>query len=316
MFSSYPSEHAPDFAEQIRSLEASGQLTQRVAEDTLRSALRTRRDRFAALYYLLYRANRELRYREYQELCQEYEAAFGKSPYYDTFRAIATAEDRSNTNALARAIVLADRACRQLADRPGVLHLYASLVADLAELNKDHEDKTLELALTRVRRAIGLLSKPNPHFFATEARLCYISGDPLSALNAIDDAIRLQDAAGTDAVRRLTKYESIRTRITMGIDRKELENLVQQVRSELVEERGKSLQVLAVLAAVIALLSLGATRTPVGSSELLSFVAIFSSMIVLVFATLLLLLQLTRPGLFAVGLLLSGVLAALAWVLS
>lgn len=316
MFSIYPSEHVSDFAEQIRRLEVSGQLDQQTAEATLNAPLRSRRDRFAALYYLLHRANRELRHHDYKALTQAYDKTFGKSAYYDTFRAIATAGDRSNSNMLARAIILADKACQRLDDRPGVLHLYATLVADLAELRNDASKDMLDLALSRVRTAIGRLAEPNPHFLATEARLCYANGDSTGALSAISDAIRLQDAAGPDALRRLSTYEAIRTKVTLGIERKGLENLVQQVRGELIEERGRSLQVLSLLAALIALLGLGTTRAPVDSEALLSFTAAFSSMIILVFSTLLLLLRITQLRLFVLSLLLAGFLGVLGWAFS
>jgi tetratricopeptide (TPR) repeat protein len=257
MASRFPKSTTSDFAEAVRS--TMGQMTVGQLEAVAGDPSESDSDRFAALYAALQALNRQERDQDYAELVHRYEPRFGKNPYYDTFRALVAFGDGTSASGTREAIRYVQRAMSSLADRAGVQHQLASFYAHLVEINGTLSGEEIHNALDAVDRALSSTSIPNPNYHFTRARLLRAAGRVDDAIVEIGIAIHKQDATDGGGIRRLTRFEAFRS--TLAFEKKTLELLenLEQTKANLQRARSEQVQLLGVLAAVIALITSSVT---------------------------------------------------------
>ncbi|MDH6180751.1 tetratricopeptide (TPR) repeat protein [Microbacteriaceae bacterium SG_E_30_P1] len=283
-----PDPSAPQFLEKMREFDAS--LTK--PEKHYRKLLKTKprlphAERFAALYGLLHRLRREARFPEFAELVRKYETEFSSEPLFDTFRVTKAKWTADDARSLKEALEPAMRALKAFPDEPGVLHSYAELVATLAEMDSGTSAAELERALKSVNRAISLSSRKNANHFSTRARIMLLKGDYRSARADVATAISLEDSSGADFLRRITRYEGIRSMIAIRRSYDEFASKQNRLLAELNSFRREQLQLLGLLAAIIALLVGGITlSTRLDPDDASRLVLLSAGAVAIVFAGL------------------------------
>ena len=264
-----PHEDEPDFAERIRERDSRVAVTVADLKAITADPTVDVEDRFAALYWALHRLQREYKYVEFRALCDEYEREFGQRAYFDTFRVIALRAAGGDSAKLKNARRWADRARVRLPDRPGVLHQYAMIIADLGDLGVALPRGDYVSALESVERAIATTPRINANFLATRSRLLRLTEEFEEALREINTALSIESAEGPDAARRISRLESVRTQIILDRRQKQVEQMLDQTEASMSALRSEQLQQLGILAAVIALITAGvsvASRSDVGSA--------------------------------------------------
>ncbi len=245
----------PDFEGRVRDYA----LAQDRPETAFRRILEDETDevkKFAALYGLLQELHREQRFDEYRLVCETHQDAFGHLPYFLAFRANVASGDGTSDTGLRQALRLLDEAIRRLPDRSGLLHQYAAACASLIELGERVHSRTIDLALDRVERAIDLAPEPtNPIYYFTRARLLRALGRIGEALTEVRAAISSQESRTPGGVRRLARFESLRSVLVVDKSNERLLEEIESARDELRATRGEQIQLLGVLAAVIALIT-------------------------------------------------------------
>lgn len=282
-----PEAHEPHFPELIRANEATLPQPEQHYRNLLKQKGLSGQQRFAALYGLLHRLRREARFPEYVELVRKYDGEFSGEPYFDTFRVIAAKWSGDDPRSLREALEPASRAIEAFPDEPGVLHQYAELIVTLAEIDSGTSKKQLRVAGKSVNRAIALSRDKNANHFSTRARLMVLKGDYRSARADVATAISLEDPSAPDFLRRISRYEGIRSMI--GI-RRAYEDFVEE-RTKLLAElnsfRREQLQMLGLLAAVIALIVGGITlATRVDAVVAVRLILLSSGAVALIFGGL------------------------------
>lgn len=210
------------------------------------------RVRFNALYLLLFRLRRLRDFADYRAWVDDSRREFGGEPLFHTFDAVyhrSLGEDRRN---MERAIRASRKALTALTDFPGVLHQFAELVASHGELHYGAASTDLHQAEAAVKRAIDLSSEPQPHFWATLGRIQALQGEFDDARRCIAEAIELEPSSGQDYALRLTEYQIQDARISFLRERERSERRDREAREELHTIRGQLLEVLGLLAAIIA----------------------------------------------------------------
>ncbi|WP_423464876.1 hypothetical protein ACO229_10600 [Promicromonospora sp. MS192] len=250
---------SPTFAEDVRAHVAGG-LTEDQLMSVLEDTSQPADDRFTCLYALLQDLHREEREAEYQRLVSTYEAEFGANPYYDTFRAISAVGDGTSVGQFRQALRHSRQAISVLGDRPGVWHQYAALYADLGDLAPELVTPAeLDFALEAVDNALRTTTRDNPNFHFTRARLLRHAGRIAEALTEAQVAIHHQEARTPGGVRRLARYEALRSRLLIDRQSSDLLGQIAETKSALDASRGDQVQLLGVLAAVIALITTAVT---------------------------------------------------------
>lgn len=254
-----PAANTAAFPEFVRAVAA--QLTDPVAEFlvVLRSPNESMNVRFAALYGVLHRYRREGKFDAYRDLALRYEVDFGNQPYYETFRVIWLTSGSASRQAYDEALLSSSRAVELLADNAGVLHQNAELVATYAEIYELRDSASIRAALANVNEALRLSAASNPQYYATRARLQLINNNPATARSDISIAIAQENALDPDFARRVSRYESIRSLILIFERQQRFLALEGRLRNELEGLRSQQLQLLGLLAAVIAFISSAAT---------------------------------------------------------
>jgi tetratricopeptide (TPR) repeat protein len=213
------------------------------------------RPRFAALYALLLRLRREERYGEYGALVRQFEDDFGTEPYYHTFRAI-LARMRGDRASLRSSVEYSRQAVALMPDVPAVVHQLAAFwVEYLERLETPGPARDLDEAERHVDRAITLSQGKVAHYFETKGRALALRGEFEAAHSAVAHAIELEPRTARDHLRRLTQYQSTRVRIDLLQERARWVNAHREFRTELTEFKGQQLQLLGLLAAVVAFIA-------------------------------------------------------------
>jgi len=110
-----------------------------------------------------------------------------------------------------------------------------------------------------VNAAIRLSRGENPQYFATRARLHLAGGDTENAREDVNIAIAQEDASSRDFARRVSRYESIRALILIHERQASFLARERELRHEIEGFRTQQLQLLGLLAAIIAFISSAAT---------------------------------------------------------
>lgn len=236
--------------------------------------------RFLALYILLLINWRELNFRRYRELVDRYDDEFpGDSyPYFLTFRSQYYASRGEDHDDLSLALDYARMAMERLPRGPAVLHLYAVTTIKIGELGGNVSAEQFATAESALATAIGIdrelvaqHEKPRRFamYHATMARLQTLRGRHLEARRELHKAFDLEDPADTG---RVSEFFEIRGQILLNqrIEpvRSEVEALSERIEKEAEslkdlstgvadQIRGQAVQLLGLLAAVLAFLFTG-----------------------------------------------------------
>lgn len=286
-----PPQQDPGFATGARRIMASLTDSEPVLRAVLADTSNTRPVRFAALYTLLVKLNREDRVRDYADLVREHEAEFGTEPYYNTFRALVARGYGlgRDVEALRRAVDFARRADTELPNSQGIKHQIAWFIADYLEAAPATASSAalLEEADRAVSAAIAAPGGQHGHYYETLARIHLLRHDYGAARSALAEAIQLEPADSPDFYRRLARYQATRVRIDLVEERDRMTERQDLFRSELDRFRTQQLELLGLLAAVVAFVvsaaSIAAQTPKAGTGSRL--ICTMAGSVILVFAS-------------------------------
>ncbi|WP_160147051.1 tetratricopeptide repeat protein [Thermomonospora echinospora] len=210
--------------------------------------------RFAALYGWLLRLRREERYAEYESVLRQYGHEFEQEPYVYTFHAI-VARNRGDASSLRSAVEYSRRAAELMPDVAGVVHQLAAFLIEYLERSDSVVEAELREAERSVDQAIALTHGQIGHYFETRARILAIRGDFGAARAAVNQAIELEPRTTRDYQRRLTQYQTTRIRIELLQQRAYWRRQQEDNRRELTDFKAQQLQLLGLLAAVVAFIA-------------------------------------------------------------
>ncbi|MDG4797550.1 hypothetical protein [Micromonospora sp. WMMD1082] len=211
--------------------------------------------RFAALYALLLRLRREERHAEYAATVRQHESEFGAEPYFHTFRAI-VARTRGDLASLRSAVEYSRHAVAAMPVIPAVVHQLAAFwVEYLERLDAPERTRDLDEVERHVDRAISLSQGGVAHYFETKGRVLALRGEFEAARAAVAQAIELEPRTSRDFLRRLTQYQATRVRIDLMQERARWAQAHERFRTELSEFKAQQLQLLGLLAAVVAFIA-------------------------------------------------------------
>ncbi|MFI5929603.1 hypothetical protein ACIA3K_27015 [Micromonospora sp. NPDC051543] len=245
-----------------------------------------RRSRFAALYALLLRLRREERHAEYASVVRDHEDEFGAEPYFHTFRAI-VARAKGDLASLRSSVEYSRQAVASMPDVAAVIHQLAAFWVEYLERLEDPSPaRDLEQVERHIDRAITLTQGRAAHYYETKGRVLALRGEFEAARAAVAQAIELEPRDSRDHLRRLTQYQSSRIRIDLMQERARWAQAHARFRAELTEFKGQQLQLLGLLAAVVAFI---ATASNIASQstgvEGLRLMLVASGAIAVVFGT-------------------------------
>jgi tetratricopeptide (TPR) repeat protein len=251
-----PPQQDPGFATGARRVLTGLADSEQVLRAVLADVSNTGAVRFAALYTLLVKLNREDRVRDYADLVRTHEAEFGAEPYFNTFRALVARGYGlgRDAEALRRAVDFARRADADLPNSQGIKHQIAWFIADYLEAAPATATSAtlLEEADRAVSAAIAAPGGQHGHYYETLARLHLLRRDYPAARSAITEAIQLEPSDSPDFYRRLARYQATRVRIDLVEERDRMTERQESFRGELERFRTQQLELLGLLAAVVA----------------------------------------------------------------
>ncbi|MEU8196597.1 hypothetical protein AB0C10_22720 [Microbispora amethystogenes] len=252
-----PEQTSPDFPQAIRAvIEGIPD-----PDETLRAILELPRlatsIRFCALYGLLLRMRREERHSDYEQTVARYAKQFSKEPYFITFLAIAE-RNRGDVASLRKAVEFSRQAANDMPDVAGVVHQMAAFMAEYLE-RRATPPTTVEIAEAErcVDKAITATNGQIAHYHETKSRILALRRDFDSARVSLNRAIELEPRRGRDHHRRLTQYHTTRIRIDLLEQQARWDELQESGKRELTEFKNQQLQLMGLLAAVVALIAAG-----------------------------------------------------------
>lgn len=258
---SLPDETAPDYEDKIRDLIASGTYEHLAADlvDIARDPDEPDDIRFAAYFALQTFLWRRYEYHQFRQNIEEFTEQFDTHPMFAHQQAMYYFS-RPNTFNLREALPHARDALERAPKSPGVMNLFAEIVAESAEqfpeLLED-ESNDLSLAIDAINSAIAT-NRQYAKYFANRARLYALKRRYGQAYSDIRHAIEIEPA-GNEAVYalRIARYEHIRAKIDI---RRESDALLAQqnaIADELRDMRSQMLQMVGLLAAVVGFIVTG-----------------------------------------------------------
>ncbi|MET8140190.1 hypothetical protein ABZU32_07770 [Sphaerisporangium sp. NPDC005288] len=253
-----PEQTSAEFPQAIR------QVVEQISEpeEALRGILRLPQIehsiRFCALYGVLLRLRREERHSEYEHTVVAHTKLFGKEPYFPTFLAIIE-RNRGDVASLRKAVEYSRRAARDMPDVAGVVHQLAAFMAEYLERREESPTvKDLEEAEHCADSAITSTNGRIAHYHETKARILALRREFDSARISVTRAIELEPRQARDYHRRLMQYQTTRMRIDMMEQQARWHEMQEGNKRELTEFKNQQLQLLGLLAAVVALIAAGA----------------------------------------------------------
>lgn len=281
-----PPPSTPEFPQAVReALEAMGD-----PEPDLRLVLEDQAERrslrFAALYGLLLRLRREERFGEYGELVRRWEGEFGTEPYVHTFRAI-IARVNGDLGSLRIAVEHSRQAVELLPSVAAVVHQLAAFwIEYLERLDTPPSARDLDEIERHVDRAIALTHGAVARYFETKGRVLAMRGEFESARSAVAQAIEAEPRGSRDYLRRVTQYQTTRVRVDVMEERSRWQHAHQRFRAELAEFKGQQLQLLGLLAAIVAfIVTAGNIAVGTNGADGIRLIMVASGAIAVVFGT-------------------------------
>lgn len=253
-----PEQRSPEFPQAIRDVIE--QIPD--PEETLQGILQLPRVehsiRFCALYGLLLRLRREESHSEYEHTVVRYAKRFEKEPYFPTFLAIIE-RNRGDVASLRKAVEYSRRAAGDMSDVAGVVHQVATFMAEYFErraapptINEVEEaEPCADAGITSTNGRIA-------HYHETKSRILTLRHEFDSARISLTRAIELEPRQSRDYHRRLMQYQTTRMGIDMVEQQARWHEMQESNKRELTEFKNQQLQLLGLLAAVVALIAAGA----------------------------------------------------------
>lgn len=245
-----------------------------------------RRPRFVALYSLLLRLRREERFGEYGALVRQVEGEFGTEPYFHTFRAI-LARVRGDLASLRSAVEYSRQAVELMPNVAAVVHQLAAFWIEYVErLGTPPPPRDIDDIERHVDRAIALSHGTIAHYLETKGRVLATRGEFEAARSAVAQAIEIEPRGSRDYLRRLTQYQTTRVRIDLMEEHTRWQLAHQQFRAELAEFKGQQLQLMGLLAAIVAFIVTAANiASQTGGVDGIRLIMVASGTIAVVFGT-------------------------------
>jgi hypothetical protein len=241
--------------------------------------------RLKALYLALHTIRRRGNLIDYRRIVDECRRVLGHYPIFRTFEVVYERSLGDDERSMARAVRASRRSLECYGDSPGVLHQFAELVVTEHELHRSAKRDALHEAERAVERAISLSPEHAPRYWNTLARVQSLLGDFLSARRSITEALELEAKATPDAEARLSEHQLVQTRIHLAEDRQRAETRDKEARSELYAIRTQTLEILGLLAAIIAFLTTSVSITSGQSfQDAVRLLVVSASLIVIVFS--------------------------------
>ncbi|WP_243657421.1 hypothetical protein [Parafrankia sp. BMG5.11] len=214
--------------------------------------------RFNAFYCVQARAWRRRDHLTHRANVDQYQSAFGDHPMFYFMQAeYYSSLDGEPANRQA-ALTFALEAVRRLSSIPGVLHLAASIIADQYEADTDPDPQLLLEGERLIRQAIALSHGAYPRYHGTHARIATLRGAYATARASIARAIDEEDSSGAEYALRIGDYQLIRARIQYAQQADLLRIGQNEATTELRGIRTQILEIMGLLAAVIAFITTAA----------------------------------------------------------
>lgn len=215
--------------------------------------------RFAAFYILAVKLWGRKDYTSHKKLIDEFRGDFATEPFFSFLEAeyyLSQAEDLNNARS---AMALAETARVALPTVPGVQNLFAETIATIGEQHPRLIDsRDLATAESAIRRAQSLARNATQSGYAKYganlARIQALQGHWSDARRSIARAIDTEDSSRNDYSLRVMGYELIRAKIDIAEQSGQLRNEQEVAVNEMRETRKDILQIMGLLAAVIAFL--------------------------------------------------------------
>lgn len=214
--------------------------------------------RFNAFYCVQARAWRRRDHRAHRANVDRYQSEFGSHPMFYFMQAeYYSSLDGEPANRHA-ALAFASEAVRRLPAVPGVLNLAASIIADHHEADADADPQLLLEGERLIRQAIALSHGAYPRYHATHARIATLRGAYGAARASIARAIEEENSSGAEYALRIGDYQLIRARIQHAQQAEALRVGQDEATAELRRIRAQILEIMGLLAAVIAFITTAA----------------------------------------------------------
>ena len=249
-----PDEIAPSFAGDMRHLLASTKEVLPRLTRVLSSPDIEHEKRFAALYGILVWHWRNSDFDEYAKVVSHYQYEFGEHPLFPSFRAQQCLSTAIRPEQVELALEFARVAVERAPELPGVRHLFAEIVAALADLRPEIPAGLIAEGLSNGERALALSLNPYAKYFATRARLLAQLGRFDEAYESIRRAVSIEPSGAPQYVLRLADYQAIRLKIDIRRAQERLGAKQAAALARLEEVRSHVIELLGLLSAVIAFL--------------------------------------------------------------
>lgn len=284
--------------------------------------------RFKACYVLATMTWRDKDFGKYNDIVRYGSSAFPDSALIRTLQAQSIMGPCDDEHELLDALDLVREAVTRAPRDPGSKHLLAEIIAALGELSRAGTALLREGEIS-IREAKRLSARaPYPKYFATHARLLILLGKWSEARRQIAEAIDREPSTGSHYAIRIGDYQDIRAQISFAEKSAELATQQESIRrqqeeglTQLESMRGEVVQLLGLLAAVIAFVVAG-TNIARGYkfADAAALIGLLGATIVIVFALFSLNFgrgKSLRPPVATVGagfLVAAGVIAMHAWL--
>lgn len=256
LLESLPSEKDGTFAFKARQITANIENPIIKYEKILDNPVFPEKTRFNALYCLLGYLWQISEFQKYRQVIDKYEDDFENHVMLLTFRSQYYSCKEKNISNLRMALNYASKAKEEASNLPNVLHLFTRVVIEICDLDGNKVEKELLIEAERcINKAIAIVDGKYARYFATKADLLSKIGRYSEAKNLIQKAIEIEPSGRDDYALRIGDYQQIRLRIEFLEHSHSLE-LKQKESIEMLDEvRLRVIELLGLLAAVIAFLS-------------------------------------------------------------
>lgn len=212
--------------------------------------------RFNALYCLLGYLWQISEFQLYRQAIDKYEDDFENHVMLLTFRSQYYSSKEKNIPNLRMALSYASKAKKEAPNLPNVLHLFTRVVIEICDIEDNKVEKELLIEAERcINKAIAIVDGKYARYFSTKADLLSKIGRYSEAKALIQKAIEIEPSGRDDYALRIGDYQLIRLKIEF-LEHSHLLELKQKESMEMFDEvRLRVIELLGLLAAVIAFLS-------------------------------------------------------------
>lgn len=226
-------------------------------EAILRDSSADTRARFAAFFGILTALWRDRDFTKYARVFEEFEFQVGDHPLLPFLRAEYLMSRGTTRANLESALANARQAVEGAPRFPGILHLFAEVTAELEELRDEPNEDRIREAERHLERAITLTHGQRAKYYATYARLCALRRAYEEAQTHLHEAIAREASDGSHYMMRVADYQLLRTRIEFSRQNAVMTERQQASLASLDSLRGQVIELVGLLAAVVAFLVSG-----------------------------------------------------------